>query len=126
MKHCLVVDDSHVIRKVARRILEKLQFQVSEAESGEQALELCKTRMPDVILVDWHMPTMSGFEVLLSLRALPDGKKPIAIYCTTENDPTDIARALSAGADDCLLKPFDRQSIQAKLAATGLTQTRST
>ena len=55
MKNCLVVDDSSVIRKVARRILEGLEFQISEAEDGEQALDACRQRMPDAVLLDWNM-----------------------------------------------------------------------
>jgi two-component system chemotaxis response regulator CheY len=60
VKHCLVVDDSAVIRKVARRILEGLAFEVSEAGDGEQALTACRSRMPDAVLLDWNMPVMDG------------------------------------------------------------------
>ena len=60
MKHCLVVDDSAVIRKVARRILEGLSFRISEAEDGEQALAACRADMPDAVLLDWNMPVMDG------------------------------------------------------------------
>ena len=56
MKTCLVVDDSSVIRKVARRILEGLDFQITEAEDGEQALESCRRQLPEAILLDWNMP----------------------------------------------------------------------
>src|SRR5262249_13196832 len=58
MKTCLVVDDSSVIRKVARRILEGLEFEIAEAEDGEQALEACRASMPDAVLLDWNMPKM--------------------------------------------------------------------
>jgi two-component system chemotaxis response regulator CheY len=64
MKTCLVVDDSSVIRKVARRILEGLEFEIAEAEDGEQALEACRGRMPDAVLLDWNMPKMDGYEFL--------------------------------------------------------------
>jgi two-component system chemotaxis response regulator CheY len=64
MKTCLVVDDSSVIRKVARRILEGLEFEISEAEDGEQALDACQRRLPDAILLDWNMPKMDGYEFL--------------------------------------------------------------
>jgi len=68
MKNCLVVDDSSVIRKVARRILEGLEFQIAEAEDGEQALEACRRQMPDAVLLDWNMPKMDGYEFLRALR----------------------------------------------------------
>ena len=76
MKTCLVVDDSSVIRKVARRILEGLDFQIIEAEDGEKALEACKRAMPDAVLLDWNMPVMDGYEFLGKLRRMPGGDGP--------------------------------------------------
>ena len=76
MKSCLVVDDSSVIRKVARRILEDLSFTITEAEDGQQALERCQAEMPDAILLDWNMPVMDGLEFLAQLRQLQNGEKP--------------------------------------------------
>ena len=76
MKTCLVVDDSSVIRKVARRILEGLEFQIVEAEDGEQALDACQKQLPEAILLDWNMPKMDGYEFLRSLRRLPGGDGP--------------------------------------------------
>ncbi len=120
MKHCLVVDDSDVIRKVAKRILEDLYFTSTEAENGQEALERCRRAMPDVILVDWHMPVMSGIDFVKALRASPQGREPVVLYCTTENDPDDIMRAVETGADDYILKPFDRESIAEKLKDNGV------
>ena len=120
LKSCLVADDSEVVRKIARRIFEKLRFQIREASSGQEALAACQAAMPDAILLDSHMPPMASVEFLARLRAMANGGKPIVIYCTTDNDTGEIARALTAGADEYLLKPFDRQSIRAKLAAAGL------
>jgi two-component system chemotaxis response regulator CheY len=116
MKRCLVVDDSDVIRKVAKRLLENLGYMVDDAESGAAGLAVCRAQMPEIILLDWHMTEMSAFDFLAALRALPHGRKPIVIYCTTENDQVDIDRAFAAGADDYLLKPFDRESVRAKFA----------
>ena len=93
MKTCLVVDDSSVIRKVARRILEGLEFQILEAEDGEQALDVCKRQLPEAILLDWNMPKMDGYEFLRMLRRLPGGDGPKVVFCTTENDVAHIARA---------------------------------
>jgi two-component system, chemotaxis family, chemotaxis protein CheY len=120
MKNCLVVDDSSVIRKVARRILESLEFQISEAEDGEQALEHCRGRMPDAILLDWNMPRMDGYEFLRVLRRLPDGDRPKVVFCTTENDVAHIARALHAGANEYIMKPFDKDIVEAKFQEVGL------
>lgn len=115
-KRCLVVDDSGVIRKVTRIILEDLRMAVDEAESGQKALEACKANMPELILLDWHMPGMGTQEFLTSLRATQRNKRPFVIYCTTEHDAPDISKALSWGADDFLIKPFDRQAVETKLA----------
>jgi two-component system, chemotaxis family, chemotaxis protein CheY len=120
MKNCLVVDDSSVIRKVARRILEGLQFQISEAEDGEQALDVCRQRMPDAVLLDWNMPKMDGYEFLRVLRRMPDGDRPKVVFCTTENDVAHIARALHAGANEYIMKPFDKEIVEAKLQEVGL------
>jgi two-component system, chemotaxis family, chemotaxis protein CheY len=120
MKTCLVVDDSNVVRKVARRILEKLNFEISEADSGQGAIDLCQQAMPDVIVLDYHMPGMGTVEFLSTLRAMFHGKKTFVIYCTTENDTSDITRNIAAGADDYVIKPFDRESLRTKLTAAGL------
>ncbi len=117
MKNCLVVDDSDVIRKVARQILENMQFEIMEAENGQEAIERCKAQTPDIVLLDWHMPVMSGLEFLGALRLANLDRKPYILYCTTENDPVDISKAIAAGADEYILKPFDREALEAKLAA---------
>lgn len=116
MKRCLVIDDAGVIRKVARHIIESLRYEVAEAESCQQAVGLCRSSMPDVILLDWHAPPMSATEFMAAVRALPEGRRPAIIYCTTEQDPVEISRAYAAGADNYLLKPFDRSSIEGKLS----------
>jgi two-component system, chemotaxis family, chemotaxis protein CheY len=108
MKTCLVVDDSSVIRKVARRILEGLDFQIVEAEDGEKALEVC------------NMPVMDGYEFLGNLRRMPGGDQPKVVFCTTENDVAHIARALHAGANEYIMKPFDKDIVTAKFQEVGL------
>ncbi len=120
MKRGLIVDDSAVIRNVASRILELLHFSSSEAENGAKALEFCARSMPDVILLDWRLPGTETREFLRALRGLPGGDEPKIIYCATENDPLAIARALRAGADDVLLKPFDHRGVQEKFEENGL------
>jgi two-component system chemotaxis response regulator CheY len=120
VKHCLVVDDSRVIRKVACRILESLQFETEEAEDGAAALDACRSKMPDVILLDWQMPNMTGIEFLRTLRRQNDGTNPIVVFCTTENDVGHITEALNAGANEYIMKPFDREILEAKLSQVGL------
>ena len=120
MKTCLVVDDSGVVRKIARRILEAMQFTVIEAEDGAVALEACKRALPDAVLLDWNMPVMDGFEFLVQLRRMPGGDEPKVVFCTTENDVAHIARALHAGANEYIMKPFDKDIVIAKFQEVGL------
>ena len=120
MKTCLVVDDSSVIRKVARRILEDLSFTIIEAEDGQQALEKCRETMPDAILLDWNMPVMDGLEFLAQLRKLDGGDAPKVVFCTTENDVGHIARAIRAGANEYIMKPFDKDIVASKFHQVGL------
>ncbi|MEQ8968101.1 MAG: response regulator [Azospirillaceae bacterium] len=120
MKTCLVVDDSRVVRKVARKILEDLRFDCAEAEDGQQAMESCAQRMPDVILLDWNMPVMTGIEFLRRLRKMTGGLEPKVVFCTTENDLGHIQEALSAGANEYIMKPFDSDIIETKFAQVGL------
>jgi two-component system chemotaxis response regulator CheY len=117
---CLVVDDSAVIRKVARRILEGMNFTILEAEDGSKALDVCTVAMPDAILLDWNMPVMDGYEFLKMLRKTQNGDKPKVVFCTTENDVAHIARAMHAGANEYIMKPFDRDILASKFREIGL------
>lgn len=119
MKTCLVVDDSKVIRKVARHILETLAFTVSEAGDGREALDSCIASAPDVILLDWNMPVMSGMDFLRALRDTPLTSRPKVVFCTTENGSAHIRAAIEAGADEYVMKPFDRDTLESKLQLVG-------
>ncbi len=120
MKSCLIVDDSKVIRMVARKILQELSFEIEEAVDGKDALEACKRKMPDAVLLDWNMPVMDGLEFLRVLRKLPGGSAPRVLFCTTKNDMEHIQQAIEAGADEYIMKPFDSEIIQAKFSQVGL------
>lgn len=120
MRRCLIVDDSSVVRKIARAILEGMGYQVSEAENGKEALESCKSNPPDAILLDWHMPVMGAHEFLSALRVQTSGRRPYIVYLTTENDFADISRAYTAGADAVVMKPFDRASLEEKFAPSNI------
>ena len=119
MKHCLIVDDSRVIRKVSRHIVESFEFEVSEAENGRDALAKCEESMPDLILLDWNMPVMNGIEFISALRRRDGGDRPKVVFCTTENDVAHIREAIEAGADEYVMKPFDHDTLQMKLQLIG-------
>lgn len=120
MKTALVVDDSAFIRKIAKQILENMGFQVSEAKDGAHALEQCQTGFPELILLDWNMPVMSGLEFLTKLRKLPGGDAPQVVFCTTENTRDKILTALEAGATEYIMKPFDQEIVRTKLEQIGM------
>ena len=119
MKSCLLVDDSRVVRKVARRIFEDFGFVCDEAEDGDKAFRACQDALPDVILLDWNMPVMSGLEFLEKIRRVQGGQQPKIIFCTTENDFSHISRAITAGATEYIMKPFDSETIRLKLLQLG-------
>jgi two-component system, chemotaxis family, chemotaxis protein CheY len=120
MQSCLIVDDSRVVRMVARKILQDLGFETAEAEDGRKALEACLKRMPDAILLDWNMPVMNGIDFLRELRKAPGGDTPKVVFCTTENDIAHIQEAMGAGADEYIMKPFDSDIISSKFSQVGL------
>ncbi len=120
MKSCLIVDDSRVIRKVARQIFESSGFTCEEAEDGKIALEACQAKLPDVVLLDWNMPVMDGIQFLKALRQLPNGSAPVVVFCTTENDLMHIQEALANGANEYIMKPFDADIVRSKLCQLGL------
>ncbi|MFI4965558.1 MAG: PleD family two-component system response regulator [Caulobacterales bacterium] len=120
MKLCLVVDDSRVVRKVARRILEALGFEVAEAGDGAEGLAWVRTAMPDVVLLDWNMPVMNGLEFLRRLRQEPGGEGPRVVFCSVESDLDRIREALDEGADEYIMKPFDGDIVASKLTLAGV------
>ena len=120
MKTCLVVDDSSIVRKIARRILEELQFSVIEAEDGVDAQVHCKRAMPEAILLDWNMPVIDGYQFLGHLRRMPGGDTPKVVFCTTETSIDHISRAIDGGANEYIMKPFDKGIVSAKFAEVGL------
>jgi len=116
MQKCLIIDDTRVIRKVAQAILADMSYIVLEASDTDEALKICQTEQPDVIVLDWYIPDCDSLEFLTTLRSTFTGRRPHVIYCTTEKDPDLISKAMEAGADDLLLKPFNRASLVNKFA----------
>lgn len=117
---CLVVDDSRVVRKAARRMLEKFGFHVAEAEDGEQALTACRLALPGMVLLDWNMPVLDGMGFLRAARSEFGPDRPVVIVCTTESGLERIVEALQSGAQEYIMKPFDESILQGKLAQLGL------
>lgn len=117
---CLVVDDSAVIRKVIRRIVENFNFQVQEAENGLAAYESCMKQMPELVILDWNMPVMSGLEFLIKLRQTQGGDSPQVVMCTTESEFPKIEEAITNGANEYIMKPFTAEILKEKLEILGL------
>jgi len=120
MKTCLIVEDSSVIREIAMRILADLSVESREAECAAEALEACRSSVPDVVLLDWDLPSFGALDFLRGVAELPQDQRPVIILCATENDTQQFTLAKAAGAAHHLLKPFDRQSIEAKFAEIGI------
>ena len=120
MKTCLVVDDSEPLRSIAVKIVETLGLGVREASDGAEALALCRGGMPDAILLDWNMPVMNGIEFLRALAQEAAGRLPLVIFCSGEASVRHIHEALAAGADDYIIKPFDRDVLALKFRDSGL------
>lgn len=116
MKLCLIVDDSSVVRKVARALLNSMGYEVVEAETGQDGIDICARQMPNAILIDWDLPDMSGFDFLVQFNSQFPISRPHIVYATTENDPIDVSRALKTGATNFLMVPFERSDIEAKFA----------
>jgi two-component system chemotaxis response regulator CheY len=116
---CLLVDDSRMIRKVSRRIVESVGYAVIEAENGEEGLARCRAAMPDLVITDWNMPVMSGIEFVTALRAIPTARPPKVVFCTTNSGAKDIHKGIDAGADEYVIKPFDEAALLSRLQAVG-------
>ena len=117
---CLVVDDSRVVRKVARRILEGHGYKVAEAENGQDALEICRQALPRCVLLDWNMPVMNGITFLKALRAEFGPNGPTVLFCTTQNEVPYMTAAIEAGAQEYIMKPFDETILVDKFTQVGL------
>ena len=112
----LVVEDSKSIRQIERRYLEEIGFTVVEAENGEEGLRVLKEN-PDIrlIILDWHMPIMNGYEFLKAVRANPEWNEIKIMMVTTENQQKSVIEAIMAGANEYLMKPFDKEMLESKI-----------
>ena len=120
MKIFMLLDDSPVIRKVASRIISDFGFVVVEAEDGYDALSKAQYNMPDIVLVDWDMPKLSGLEFIEEFQKLPGANEAKVLYSTSEILVPEMTKAKRLGCDGFLMKPFNREIVAAKLQEVGL------
>jgi two-component system chemotaxis response regulator CheY len=117
----LIIDDSRTMRMIVGRIIRELGFEITEAGDGQEALKrLVEFGTPDIILVDWNMPVMNGFEFVKAVRANPLYESAYIIMVTTETELGQITRALEAGANEYVMKPFTKEVIRDKLLILGV------
>jgi two-component system, chemotaxis family, chemotaxis protein CheY len=121
MKKLLLVDDSRAVRLAARRIIAPLGFDLYDAEDGADALRVIREQGDiEAVLLDWNMPVMDGLTFLKTLRSSSDIVQPKVVMCTTENDLPKIVEAISAGANEYIMKPFTEEIVREKLAGAGI------
>jgi two-component system chemotaxis response regulator CheY len=112
----LVIDDSKAMRSIIGNMLRKAGHEVSEAENGVKGLEyLNRTGPVDLVLVDWNMPEMNGYDFVVAVRSSPAYRAMPIVMVTTETEMCQVVRALEAGADEYVMKPFTRESLLGKL-----------
>ncbi|MCB2112770.1 MAG: response regulator [Parvularculaceae bacterium] len=120
MKTCLIVEDSSLIREIALRILTDLEIEAKESETAADALDACRAAKPDVVLLDWDLPSFGALDFLRGLAEFAQEQRPTIVLCATENDPQQFTLARAAGAGHHVLKPFDRATIATKFAEIGV------
>jgi two-component system chemotaxis response regulator CheY len=116
----LIVDDSKIVRKVTRNMLEPMGLAVDEAEDGQKAVEYCQQTMPELILMDHNMPVMNGLDAVMTIRQLINGDKPTIVMCTTMNEMEFIQKAMMNGANEFVMKPFDAEILRGKFEQLGI------
>lgn len=120
MALCLIADDSKVIRLLLSKIIGNMGFDVIEAEDGEDVVELCQLKEPDLVIMDWQLPVLDGIDALYKIRDMRLSRQPKVIFCSSYNDLARIEQAIEGGADDYIIKPFDEDIVASKLSILGL------
>jgi len=118
----LIVDDAKVVRVALGRIMNQLGYETVKAEDGQRALEeIAEHPDVEVVMLDWNMPVMNGYDFLIALREMPQhGISPKVIMVTTETGMSQMLKALASGADEYIMKPFDKEMVAGKLEMVGL------
>lgn len=120
MKTCLIVEDSALVREIAVRIVGGLGLSPREAENAGAAVAACRAEKPDVVLLDWDLPSMGALDFLRGVGSFEAEQRPVIILCATENDHQQFTLAKAAGAAHHILKPFDQAAIAEKFSELGL------
>lgn len=124
MQRALIIDDSRAIRRILGSVVRELGFEVAEAENGRQALETLTGMQPpaEIVLIDWNMPEMNGLEFVSHVRADRrwNGVKLMMVTSVTEAD--QMVKALTAGADEYIMKPFTKEALHDKLRLLGIVE----
>jgi two-component system chemotaxis response regulator CheY len=122
MAKVLVVDDSRAVRMILSKVLGELGFEVREAANGREALEVIEKEKNSVslVLLDWNMPELNGFDLLRQLRRRPDLSSLVIVMVTTETELDHIRAALAAGANEYVMKPFTKEILREKLELIGI------
>jgi two-component system, chemotaxis family, chemotaxis protein CheY len=119
--NALIIDDSRAMRLILSRMLAELGMEVADAANGRLALDMLDAGLePQLMLVDWNMPEMSGIEFVVAVRQPPYASTARIVMVTTETDLPRVVEALQSGADEYVMKPFTKESIFAKLALLGI------
>lgn len=120
-RRAMVVDDSRAMRSILSAIVEDLGYGVEQASDGRDALlKLRRASDVELALVDWNMPEMNGLELVAAIRQQPEFESLRIVMVTTETEADRVVEALDAGADEYIMKPFDRDMLLAKLAMVGI------
>lgn len=120
MSICLIVEDSGVIREIAARIARDMGYDVIESESAAEGVDRCRAARPDVVLLDWDLPSLGALDFLRGVGELAAEMRPPIVLCATENDPQQFMLAKAAGAGRHILKPFTRPELEAAFAEIGV------
>ncbi len=124
MSKAMVVDDSKAIRMILAKTLRDVGYEVMEAANGREALGVFERESSSIslVLVDWNMPQMDGLEFVKRLRADPRNSSVVLMMVTTETEIEQMAKALEAGANEYVMKPFTKEIISDKLRILGMLQ----
>ncbi|NBV87708.1 MAG: response regulator [Verrucomicrobia bacterium] len=117
----LIIDDSRTMRIIISKIVREIGFETGDAGHGQEGLDwIAENGFPELVCCDWNMPEMNGLEFVQHARALPGNEGMQIMMITTESEADNVMAALEAGANEYLMKPFTKESIQEKLSILGL------
>lgn len=127
MSKVLIIDDSRAMRQIIGKIMKQLGFEIFEAGDGKEGIDQLEQHKDEVelVLVDWNMPVMNGYEFVQAVRAQDEFANHKLVMVTTETEPTQMAKALMAGVDEFVMKPFTSEILIEKLMLIGVDMSES-